>query len=77
MPKLLGGRKFLSTLKARNALPEAFTEPMGGIEKRKEPHDTSNVLETRQIGGTDGMCGPKVGTCSAGVCCSPAGYATC
>ncbi|KAF8865745.1 glycoside hydrolase/deacetylase [Acephala macrosclerotiorum] len=72
MPKLLGGRKFLSTLKARNALPEVFEVLEERVEERQEPH--ADVLEARQIGGTDGQCGPGVGTCAAGYCCSPAGW---
>lgn len=75
MPKLLGARRLLSTLKARNALPEVLAEQMGGIEKREDSHDLEN-LETRQVGGTSGTCGPGVASCSSGICCSPAGYVT-
>ncbi|KAE8450181.1 hypothetical protein EG329_006962 [Mollisiaceae sp. DMI_Dod_QoI] len=74
MPKLMGARKFLSTLKARTALPDAFAEKEARVEERQSPHDS--VLEPRQIGGTDGQCGPGVGTCATGYCCSPAGYVT-
>lgn len=72
-PKLFGAREFLSTLKARNALPEALAEHEDHVEKRW-PEDSFQALETRQIGGTDGQCGPGVGTCASGYCCSPAGY---
>ncbi|KUJ20039.1 glycoside hydrolase/deacetylase [Mollisia scopiformis] len=72
-PKLFGARKFLSTLEARNALPEALAEHEDHVEKRW-PEDSFQALETRQIGGTDGQCGPGVGTCASGYCCSPAGW---
>lgn len=71
MPKLLGARQFLSTLKARNAVPEALADH---AEERQEPHNTVQALESRQLGGTDGQCGPGVASCATGSCCSPAGY---
>lgn len=73
MPKLVGGRQFLSDLKARNAFPEAFRDGTETLQKR-EANQNPNTLGERQVGGTSGTCGKGIGSCSAGICCSPAGY---
>ena len=70
IPKLMGARKFLAEMKARNALPPAFEAPAPlAQEEKREP--APEVLEERQ--NVDGQCGPGFGSCAAGICCSPAG----
>lgn len=72
VPKLLGARQFLSELKARNALPDAFAVPTEHIEERQLLSDeTVDTLEARQ--NSNGRCGPGLGTCATTECCSPAG----
>lgn len=72
VPKLLGARRFLSELKARNALPDAFAVPTERIAERQPvPDEILETLEERQ--GPSGMCGPGLGTCPTTQCCSPAG----
>lgn len=71
MPKLLGGRRFLADLKARQGmtarLPTAGRVPIGP-ERRQES------LHGRQIDdNVDGKCGPGVGSCAPGYCCSSGG----
>lgn len=68
LPKLVGARQFLSELKARGALPEAFENQQ--LEKRhavQTPESTEATLKGRQ--STD-QCGPNLGTCIASDCCS-------
>ncbi|KAG9239357.1 carbohydrate esterase family 4 protein [Amylocarpus encephaloides] len=64
VPQLVGGRKFLSELAARNALPKSAA-PV----KVQERH----TVEERQ--NANGRCGADFNKvkCTAG-CCSPAGY---
>jgi hypothetical protein len=61
IPQLLGGRRFLSELTARNALPQAASVVFP--EKR--------TVEERQ--DSNGRCGPGFGKCTTG-CCSDSGY---
>jgi hypothetical protein len=67
IPKMLGGRKFLAELRAKNALPAPIP-----VEKRAptvvNPRAEEN-LEERQI-NPDGMCGPGIGYCASTQCCS-------
>jgi hypothetical protein len=60
VPQLLGGRRFLSELAARNALPKA---PSVDVKRR-------HTVEERQ--DANGRCGPGFGKCTTG-CCSDAG----
>ena len=73
MPKLLGARRFLSELKARNALPDAFNVPAGHLEEHQPTDgDVMEDLRDRQV-STTGQCGPGFGICPSTQCCSPAG----
>ncbi|KAE9374828.1 carbohydrate esterase family 4 protein [Stipitochalara longipes BDJ] len=75
IPKMLGGRKFLAELRAKNALPAALM--MEKREEKREPnvHVMRSVedLEERQI-STNGQCGPGLGHCPTGQCCSIEGW---
>lgn len=72
LPKILGGRKFLSELGARrkqasheNLIPRKHVTPakrQGSLEKRQDDENT------------DGRCGPGIGACATGYCCSAEGY---
>ena len=68
IPKMLGGRKFLAELRAKNELPEPLM-----MEKREGPNvqvmRSVEDLEERQV-STNGQCGPGFGHCPAGQCCS-------
>jgi len=64
-PQLMGGRKFLSDLKARHALPAPMAKPAVHMEER-----ASNVLDTR---ADPDMCGPGIGSC-VNACCSLEGW---
>ncbi|KAM3081469.1 hypothetical protein ACMFMG_004931 [Clarireedia jacksonii] len=64
-PKLMGGRRFLSDLKARHALPVSMAKPDVHVEER-----ASKVLDTRANPDT---CGPGIGSC-VNACCSAEGY---
>lgn len=71
IPKMLGGRKFLAELRAKNALPEPIR-----VEERAEKRAPmvenprmEQSLEERQI-NPDGMCGPGIGYCASTQCCS-------
>ncbi len=80
MPKMLGGRKFLSELRARHALPapvpEIHVEEERAIASTPtlEEREGTPTLEERKTLPTssDGSCGPGVGYCTN--CCSPAGW---
>jgi len=74
IPKMLGGRKFLAELRAKNALPEPIR-----VEERAEKRAPmvenprmEQSLEERQI-NPDGMCGPGIGYCASTQCCSLGG----
>lgn len=60
IPQLLGARS-VKELKVRSVF-----EHLGSHTR----HDERQRWK-RQVGGTDGMCGPSVGSCAAGSCCSP------
>lgn len=66
VPKLFGGRKFLSNLRARDGHALGLTH---AHLHQREPASLEAEIEAR-----DNVCGPGVGSCSAGQCCSPAGY---
>ncbi|KAK0646011.1 hypothetical protein B0T16DRAFT_412413 [Cercophora newfieldiana] len=73
IPKLLGGRRFLAELRARqgttaHSSTAARAEPMG-------PARRQHSLHSRQIDDNiDGRCGPGVGSCAPGYCCSSEGW---
>ncbi|KAK1826954.1 hypothetical protein QBC39DRAFT_394045 [Podospora conica] len=71
IPKILGGRKFLSDIKLRQPAP--LPEPIGPrIESRSERRQTGGK---RQIDDNiDGRCGPGAGSCADGYCCSAEGW---
>ena len=64
---IIGGRKFLSELKARGALPDTLVRE-AHVEVEKPASD--QVIQGRQ--NNDGQCGPGVGSCTSN-CCSSAG----
>ena len=65
MPKIIGGSKFMANLKARNIFDDSAPAAVSGWAKEKvERH-----VETRATNN----CGPGVGSCDAGYCCSAAG----
>lgn len=67
LPKILGGRKFLSELVAKRK------EDFGGIPSAPE-HPKGRSLGRRQDDGDDDdeddRCGPGIGACAKGDCCS-------
>ena len=71
IPKMLGGRKFLAELRAENALPAPLA--MEKREEKREPNvrlmRSVEDLEERQT-STNGQCGPGLGHCPTGQCCS-------
>jgi hypothetical protein len=67
LPQIVGGRKFLSELKARNALPDSLVRK-AHVEERKPA--LGHAIEERQ--NNDGQCGPGIGSCTSN-CCSSAG----
>jgi hypothetical protein len=65
LPKLVGGKKFMTNLKSRNMFTDAIPsliEERGPVTPEK--HIEARVTET---------CGPGVGNCDAGYCCSEYG----
>ncbi|KAK3937242.1 carbohydrate esterase, partial [Diplogelasinospora grovesii] len=79
VPRMLGGKKLLSDMKLRRALSgqESFAgrRPLvDPVYKQQRRSISSGELEERQTGGTDGQCGPGVGSCASGYCCSPEGW---
>src|SRR4051812_1717642 len=68
IPQIVGGRKFLSELKARAAVPGALV-PNAHVESRER--SSEHALEERQ--NNDGQCGAGIGSCTTN-CCSAAGY---
>ncbi|KAK4147058.1 uncharacterized protein C8A04DRAFT_34602 [Dichotomopilus funicola] len=67
LPKILGGRKFLSELVAKRK--EDFGEIPSGPR-----HANGRSLERRQDDGEDDQCGPGIGACADGECCSAEGW---
>lgn len=80
LPKLVGGRKFLSELRAARNLvanrPAVAARDTSSIPEVRELEDRSPDAKTvgpRQVGGTAGQCGAGYGSCARGYCCSPEG----
>ena len=71
IPKLLGGKRLLADLKARQGIaphPRSFARAPLGPARGPDP------LHSRQIDDNiDGRCGPGVGSCATGYCCSSEG----
>ncbi|CAK7218751.1 hypothetical protein SBRCBS47491_003616 [Sporothrix bragantina] len=88
IPKLLGGgRRALADLLAgagpemlanaprhAQAVPESHPQTREEMELADPGLQESATLRRRQIGGKDGKCGPGVGSCAKGYCCSPEGW---
>jgi hypothetical protein len=72
IPKLLGGRRFLADLKARRGLtPRPRTVAKTPLGPARQP----GSLRNRQIDdNVDGPCGPGIGSCAVGYCCSYGGW---
>ncbi|KAK4163498.1 hypothetical protein QBC43DRAFT_319744 [Cladorrhinum sp. PSN259] len=70
VPKLLGGRKFLSELGARwkTAAHDAIVAKSYGPHQQRQTRN----LDKRQ--NTNGKCGAGSGSCAEGYCCSSAGW---
>ncbi|TGO34687.1 hypothetical protein BHYA_0186g00170 [Botrytis hyacinthi] len=64
MPKLMGGREFLQTVKGRNAMLAPITSPVHVEDRSPKVAARANDPNT---------CGPGVGSC-VNACCSPEGY---
>lgn len=69
-PRLFGARKFWSEMRARRGT--GFTAPPAVEHVRHGPQAQPEPLGRRQ--NSDGQCGPGVGSCAAGSCCSPEGW---
>jgi len=66
LPKLVGGSKFKANFKRRSFLSDVVPSVVKGRSLvRVGPQLKARFTET---------CGPGVGNCDAGYCCSPAGY---
>jgi hypothetical protein len=65
LPKLVGGSKFLASLKERSLL----SETVPSVIKERGLVKTGPQLKARFTQ----TCGPGVGNCDAGYCCSAAG----
>ncbi|KAK4157911.1 hypothetical protein C8A00DRAFT_11313 [Chaetomidium leptoderma] len=71
VPKMLGARKFLSELEARRrAMPRE--QPL--VTRQHRPTNERRNLKGRQDDDDDGRCGPGIGSCASGVCCSFEGW---
>jgi len=69
LPKILGGRKFLSEMRMRRSA--AVPEPIVNRKPLESPHRGSGPR--RRQDDEEPECGPGVGSCAAGVCCSADG----
>ncbi|KAJ9131658.1 Glycoside hydrolase/deacetylase, partial [Pleurostoma richardsiae] len=68
IPKIMGGREFLSEIRAKR-------QDLNRAALRKPAKPVQLVRPSRrQIGGDDGECGPGLGSCAAGYCCSAEGW---
>lgn len=67
MPKLVGGRKFLSGFTARR---QAASGDFGVAKRHHLSTSQRGDLKERQ---DDARCGPGIGSCAAGLCCSAEG----
>jgi hypothetical protein len=67
MPKVIGGSKFMAKLKSRNVFSGSFGAYGGAFDAHA--HAAGPRVEVR---ATE-TCGPGVGNCDAGYCCSQSG----
>jgi hypothetical protein len=68
LPRILGGRKLFSDLKARDFAGLARPQQVEHVHEEKRSEN-----EKRQS-NTNGQCGKGYGNCAAGYCCSAEGY---
>jgi hypothetical protein len=73
LPKILGGRKLFSGLESR---AKAATFGPSVARRQYAPGNTQGSLQGRQDEDVDGECGPGIGICPSGYCCSAEGYAS-
>ena len=73
-PKAVPGAPSLFGRRDINDLPALKKRHPAPAKKRGTPtgDDLPSKVKPRQADNTDGPCGPGVGSCAAGVCCSPA-----
>ncbi|TPX11180.1 uncharacterized protein E0L32_000998 [Thyridium curvatum] len=76
LPKIVGGRKILSELRARRFEPGRAPPPNVARAERNQASEGPSLppLGRRQNGGTSGRCGPGRGSCAGGYCCSAEGW---
>ncbi|RDW89567.1 hypothetical protein BP6252_01599 [Coleophoma cylindrospora] len=68
VPQMIGGKRFLAELRSQN--PQIDAQIYSSITQKREVASQAGAnLEKR-----DDLCGPGVGSCPTGQCCSPAGY---
>ncbi|KAK4114020.1 carbohydrate esterase family 4 protein [Canariomyces notabilis] len=71
LPKILGGRKLFSGLESR-AKPATFGPSVA--RRQFAPGNPRGSLQGRQDEDVDGECGPGIGICPSGYCCSAEGW---
>lgn len=67
VPKLLGGRRFLSELETRR---RATSREQAVAERQHAPAKQRGNPVRRQDDDLEGRCGPGIGSCEDGDCCS-------
>ncbi|KAH6850175.1 hypothetical protein B0I37DRAFT_107019 [Chaetomium sp. MPI-CAGE-AT-0009] len=72
VPKLLGVRKFVSGLEARRRA--ASSEQHTAARRQRLPTNRRGNLKGRQDDDDEGRCGPGIGACPDGDCCSFEGW---
>jgi hypothetical protein len=72
IPKLVGARRFLSEMKASNAVPAALNLRAEHNEKRHLEAD-ENLTNLQPRANSNKRCGPNLGTCVSTECCSADG----
>ncbi|KAL2258723.1 hypothetical protein VTK26DRAFT_7855 [Humicola hyalothermophila] len=69
VPKILGARRFLSELEARR---KAMSDQHAKVEREQLRVRKRDTLKQRQ--DDDAECGPGIGSCAPGDCCSAEGW---
>ncbi|KAK4650139.1 hypothetical protein QC762_701975 [Podospora pseudocomata] len=72
IPKILGGRKFLSEMGARRRWSQGVQQP--NVIKRHPPSPKPQHHADKRQENTSGKCGASGGSCAAGYCCSAEGW---
>ncbi|RDW70073.1 hypothetical protein BP5796_08470 [Coleophoma crateriformis] len=68
VPQMIGGKRFLAELRSQN--PQIDAQIRSSITQKRDVESQAGAkLEKR-----DDLCGPGVGSCPTGQCCSPAGF---